>query len=236
MNLSLSIVIPTYNEAENIGKLLQCLHDGLSNQVVAYEVIVVDDASSDGTVSVVQTAVKDMPVIRLLQRKAMRDLSSAIAAGFDEAQGEYLLVMDADFQHPPAMVSHLLHAAQQQPVDLVIATRYAEGGGAVQAWNRGRYALSRFATFMVRGGLPNKVSDPLSGFFLMRKTAWLDIRAQLQPQGFKLLLDILMAKPSLRCTECGYIFAARKHGRSKLSGKVGVAFLRALWRLWRRSP
>ncbi len=229
----LSVVIPTYNEKENIALLLCEIQDVLVGVSTVFEIIVVDDASCDGTVEAVQVLLPRMPAVRILQRTSMRDLSSAIAEGFDAAQGDFLLVMDADFQHDPKIIPQMLKQLQENQAEIVVATRYADGGSA-KAWSAWRYHLSRGATAVARQFVPQTVSDPLSGFFLVRQTAWVRIRQKLQPQGFKLLFDVLTVDPSLRCVECGYNFSARKSGRSKLNGKVIFAFVRACWRLWWR--
>ena len=231
MTILLSVVIPTYNERDNIALLLPQLMQVLEPFAGHYEIIVVDDQSPDGTAEAVRQFLSN--AVFLLQRKSQRDLSAALADGFNVAQGEYVLAMDADLQHDPLVVPVLLREARRSGADVVVATRYA-AGGAVRGWNPLRLAVSRLATRLIQRHLVQTISDPLSGFFVLRRAAWLDIRSQLCPAGFKLLLDILLTKPSLRCEECGYCFAARQHGRSKLSIKPAWAFLRTLWRLQRR--
>jgi len=232
MTVWLSVIVPTYNEHDNIARLLQQLTQVLETVTGRYEIIVVDDQSPDGTAMVVQQCAYG--AVRLLQRHGRRDLSAALADGFDAAQGEYVLAMDADLQHDPCAVLALLQTAQRSHADVVVATRYA-AGGVVQGWSWWRLALSRCTTQYVRRYLVQPVSDPLSGFFLLRRAVWKNVRAQLQPAGFKLLLDILLTQPSLCCEEYGYCFAARQHGSSKFSIKPAWVFLRTLWRLQRRA-
>ena len=229
----LSVVIPTYNEKENIDLLLCEIQDVLVGVSTVFEIIVVDDASCDGTAEAVLALLPRMPTVRILRRTSTRDLSSSIAEGFDAAQGDFLLVMDADFQHDPKVIPQMLKQLQENQAEIVVATRYADGGSAT-AWSAWRYQLSLGATAVARQFVSQAVSDPLSGFFLVRQTAWARIRQKLQPQGFKLLFDVLTAEPSLRCVECGYHFSARKSGNSKLNGKVIYVFARACWRLWWR--
>ncbi len=231
MTILLSVIVPTYNERDNIAQLLQQLIRALETLASSYEIIVVDDQSPDGTAAVVQQYAHD--AVRLLRRTCRRDLSTALADGFNVAQGEYVLAMDADLQHDPFAVPALLQTAQCNNADVVVATRYA-AGGAVQGWSPWRLALSRCATQSVRRCLAQPVSDPLSGFFLLRREVWVKVRTQLQPAGFKLLLDIFLAQPSLHCEEYGYCFTARQYGRSKLGVKPIFAFLRTVWRSQRK--
>jgi len=228
----LSVIIPTYNERENIALLLQQLTQTLAFLVGRYEILVVDDQSPDGTVEVVQDCV--YPAVRVLQRSGVRDLSCALADGFDAARGEFVLAMDADLQHDPSAVPALLQTAQCSALDVVVASRYVVGG-TVQGWSKLRLVLSRNATRYVRHYLQSKTSDPLSGFFLLRRAVWQEVRVRLQPAGFKLLLDILSAKSALQCEDVGYCFVARQRGRSKFGIKPILAFLHALWRLRRNA-
>ena len=226
----MSIVIPTYNEINNIVLLLDALTVELASIDGQYEIIVVDDASPDNTATVVEQWIQQHPSTTLIRRNGKRDLSSALAAGFDHARGEYLVAMDADLQHDPAVLLSMLNAAQQNTLALVIATRYADGGNTAN-WNTNRRLLSQFATRITQKLLGNTVTDPLSGYFLLHKKHWLAVRGQLALSGFKLLLDILTATPSPRIGETGYTFTARQRGTSKLGCTATMAFIHALWRL-----
>ena len=226
----LSIIIPTYNECENIAVLLKSLCGLLVSLTGDYEVIVVDDISPDGTAEVVAEFAKKNPAVKLLRRKNKRDLSAALSDGFDDAKGTYLIAMDADLQHDPAAVMRMLALAENDTVDLVVATRYADGGGTSD-WHGARLLLSRTATRFTAWVLHTKISDPLSGYFLLRRDAWKNIRKKLHPSGFKLLLDIIAISPQLSHAETGYQFAARVRGDSKLSFMVGWKFFIVLMRL-----
>lgn len=230
MKLLLSVVMPTYNERDNIALVLEQLTQRLQPLAGRYEILVVDDQSPDGTAEIVQQ--DSNSAVRLLQRTGRRDLSASLAAGFDSAAGAYVVAMDADLQHDPGAVMRMLHCAQQSQADVVIATRYAEGG-AVQGWSCWRHCLSQCATRWVRHRLAQPVSDPLSGFFLLRRSVWQQLRARLHPSGFKLLLDILHTDPALHCVETGYRFVARTHGSSKLDIRAVWAFACTAWQLAR---
>jgi dolichol-phosphate mannosyltransferase len=225
----LSLVIPTRNERDNIAVLLQQLRCQLQALAGQYEIIVVDDGSPDGTAAVVRQHMQQDGAVQLLSRHRAQGLSGALAAGFDAAAGDYVLALDADLQHDPAAVLPMLQLAQQAGADLVVATRYA-AGGCTAGWPCWRRWLSRFATALARWRLGGSCSDPLSGFFLLRRQAWIGLRSRLQPDGFKLLLDILQAMPGLRVAETGYCFVARQRGSSKFGLAAVWAFLCALWR------
>lgn len=223
----LSVVIPTYNEHDNIAVLLDHLVNELSKIQGAYEVIVVDDASPDGTSVVVEQYTKNNSAIRLMPRTGKRDLSAALAMGFDGASGEYVAAIDADLQHDPALLVSMLAAIESRKVDLVVATRYAQGGG-IANWNGMRRALSCCATRLSAYVVRTRISDPLSGYFIFRKKLWVTIRSQVQLSGFKILLEIISVARGISSAEIGYQFIARQRGRSKLDVTAGLAFLFAL--------
>lgn len=230
----LTIVIPTYNEYDNIGILLARLDNLLAPATGSYEIIVVDDASPDGTAAVVTGYAAQHTAVRLIRRIAPRDLSSALAEGFDNACGEYVLAMDADFQHPPECILTMLDVAQKSNVDLIVATRYAKGGDVV-GWSGVRWMCSRMATRMSAFVLETTITDPLSGYFLLRRDLWQQVRPQLRPEGFKLLLDIIAVATGLRHAEVGYRFSGRQRGNSKMDAAVVKIFASSLLRLsWRR--
>jgi dolichol-phosphate mannosyltransferase len=226
--LSLSIVIPTYNERDNIAVLIDQLENQLSSIKGAYEIIVVDDASPDGTSAIVEQYTKDCEAVRLIKRTEKRDLSAALALGFDSAAGEFLVAMDADLQHNPANILQLLAAASN--VDLVVATRYA-AQGQVSHWHYVRRFFSHVATRLAAGIAHTKCSDPLSGYFLLRSDVWHVVRPKLHLAGFKLLLEILAVKPDISFTEVGYCFVARQRGNSKFGLMAARDFFLALWRV-----
>ena len=225
-----SIIVPTYEEAGNIGELLDGIRRVMeSSGIRDYEVIVVDDDSPDGTCEIVRSYGRRDPRVKCILRREERGLSSAVVEGFRRASGEYLVVMDADLQHPPEVIPRLIEALDRG-ADVAVASRYAKGGG-VEKWSRVRLFMSRIGTIgvkvLVREG--RKTSDPLSGFFAVRRNA---IRLEsLKPRGFKILLEILARHPCLRVVDVPYVFGRRHSGRSKLGFGVVVDFLGQAWEI-----
>ncbi len=222
-----SIVIPTYNEAENIVPLLESIKGELErNNINNFEIIVVDDNSPDGTWRLVEEIAKKDPRIKLVRRVNERGLASAVLKGIKEAKGEYVLVMDADFQHPPEIVPRLIHAALKENADVVVASRYSKGGG-VEGWNRLRLFISRIATFLayIMVKESKRTSDPLSGFFLVKRK-FVEGRT-FRPRGYKILLEILAREPpkNPKVIDVPYVFRNRKSGKSKLGIETMIDYL-----------
>lgn len=227
----LGLVIPTLNEEANIGTLLDRVRSNLDGAQIGYELLVVDDNSTDGTGAVVQEYCKSDPRIRLLLRLGCRGLAGAVIHGWDHTDANLLGVIDADLQHPPALLPALL-AAIQQGKDIAIASRYSAGNGT-PGWNPLRRAVSLASTWTT---LPLqkasiRVSDPLSGFFIMRRAVITGV--DLQPEGFKLLLEILVRGNIRSAAEIPYHFGQRFGGKSKADLRVGLDYLVLLWRLFR---
>jgi dolichol-phosphate mannosyltransferase len=233
IGLTLSAIVPTRNEAGNVREVTRRLAAALEG--VAAEVLFVDD-SDDQTPDVVRdvATVTPHPRVRLLHRTGAErtgGLGGAVVAGLRAASAEWVCVLDGDLQHPPEAVPALLHAAQNSGADLVVATRYRDDGQA-EGLTTGRVAVSRAAASAAHALFPQRlrgVSDPMSGFFLVRRGA-LDLDT-LAPQGFKILLEILVASPWLSVTEVGFDFAHRQAGASKASWQEGVRYGRSLARL-----
>ncbi|MEU4569480.1 glycosyltransferase [Micromonospora sp. NPDC023956] len=229
----LSVVVPTRNEAENVPLLIARLGPLLAP--LDAEILVVDD-SDDDTPAVLARAAFDAPLpVRLLHRPApMRTggLSGAVLLGAGHARGEWILVMDADLQHPPATAAMLAAVAMRHDVDVVIGTRYAGNGSREGLDGPAREATSSWATRLVKSLFPGRlatVSDPMSGLFAVRRAA---IRLdRMNPVGFKVLLELLVRHPGARVAEVGYEMATRHAGRSKATLREGLAFLRHLTRL-----
>jgi dolichol-phosphate mannosyltransferase len=228
---AVSLIVPTRNETANISELLIRL-DRLPAGVLG-EVIFVDDSDDDTPAAIAYLAPSfnfDVDIVHREPGDRAGGLSGAVVEGFRRARGEWLAVMDADLQHPPEVLAELF-ATGQSGADIVCATRNVSGG-ARDGLGAARDVISKsFASFArlaffrrLRG-----VSDPMSGFFLVRRSA-LDPEA-LRPTGFKILLEILVRTPGLRRAEVGYEFAARFAGDSKASLKEGVVYLRHLARL-----
>jgi len=212
----LSVVIPTYNEAENIELLLseivRCLEaSGLEN----FEVIVVDDDSPDGTWRIVERFSARDSRVRLIRRVGERGLGTAILRGLREALGEYVVVMDADFQHPPSLIPRMIEVARSGGYDIVVASRYTRGGG-VRGWSLPRRAISLGALLLAWLLVPEsrRTRDPISGFFALKKSS---VRLEgVRGLGFKVLLEILASNPGARVADVPYVFEPRRAGSSKL--------------------
>ena len=225
---SLSIVVPTFNEAGNIEELLRRLVVCLNG--IDWEIVVVDDDSPDGTAHLVDRIALSDPRIHCLKRVGRRGLSSACLEGMAISRGTFLAVIDADLQHDENLLPDMLSALTEGAVDLVVGSRYMAGGG-VAAWSRRRRLLSRAATSATHRLLSCDLTDPMSGFFMIRRTAVRQAAAYLSDSGFKLLLDLVGCSPTtLRTLELPYTFSARTRGQSKLDAGVAWSFARLLLR------
>jgi glycosyltransferase involved in cell wall biosynthesis len=230
---AVSIVVPTRNEAGNIAALLAALDAAVPLDEA--EVIFVDD-SSDETPDVVRAQSRryDGRRIELIHRQGEErtgGLGGAVVAGMRRARGDWVCVMDADLQHPPQLVPHMLGRAAAGDVDLVIASRFC-GDGSTEDFGPLRRLLSRGSTMLAERLFASRlrdVTDPMSGFFLVRRSA-VDVDA-LRPDGFKILLEILVRGRPLRTTEVPFAFGVRHSGDSKASATEGARYLRQLWRL-----
>ncbi len=235
---AISIVIPTRNEAGNIDRLLAELERVLPGE--AKEIIFVDD-SSDETPEVIEAARgrRDSGIVLIHRTGEERadGLGGAVVRGMRSARAPWVCVMDADLQHPPEIIDRLLSAARDQGLDLVIASRYC-AAGAASSFGVLRAALSRASTTAAKLLFPRAlhgVSDPMTGFFLVRVGA-LDLD-QLDPRGFKILLEILIRRPGLRSAEVPFTFGTRHAGKSKASLGEGVTYLGRLLELrWGERP
>jgi dolichol-phosphate mannosyltransferase len=226
----LALVIPTLNEAENIGGMLQQVRSVLDPLGIQYEILVVDDDSGDGTGDAVSAIAKQDPRVRLLVRKGQRGLSGAILHGWQNTDATILGVMDADLQHPPVLLPQLVSGIQSGH-DLVIGSRYTPGG-EVGKWNPVRKLLSAAAVWVTWPLQKPKLraKDPMSGFFLVRR-ACLD-RVPFQQSGFKLLLEVLVRGRIRSIEEVPFAFGSRYRGASKAGLKVGWDYARLLVRLY----
>lgn len=224
----LSLVLPTFNEAENLERMVPLLEEILRE--IPHEIIVVDDHSPDRTWEIAERLGKQYPSVRVVRRIDRRGLSSAVVEGFHRAEGEVLGVMDCDGQHDPRLLPQLL-AALQAGAHLAVASRYISGG-STEGWSGLRLGLSRAATFLARRLPPVRVSDPMSGYFLLRRTTFRSIAGQIHPQGFKILLEILAHLPrGARTAEVPLVFATRWTGHSKLTLRIQGEFLAQVLRI-----
>ena len=228
VSLDLSIIVPTFNEAGNIGELIRRVENCLAG--IRWEMLVVDDDSADGTADLVENIGRADERIRCLRRFGRRGLSSACMEGMALARGRYHAVMDADLQHDESLLPAMLQSIAAGHVDLVVGSRYVDGG-CVASWHPLRHAMSRAATIATRLLLRVELSDPMSGFFMIRREAALCLHSRCSGHGFKLLLDIVAsAKVPLRVIELPYRFSTRTSGKSKLGGGVVWSFVGLLAR------
>lgn len=227
----LGLVIPTLNEEANIATVLDRARSSLNLLDLDYELLVVDDNSSDGTRLVVQRCQESDPRIRLLLRTEARGLSGAVIWGWQHSDANFLGVMDSDLQHPPELLPALLTAILNGK-DIAVASRYLAADGTF-GWNPIRRAVSVLSTWMTvplqKRGI--RVRDPMSGFFVLRRGCIEGL--QLQPKGFKLLLEILVRGSIHSVAEIPYHFGLRHAGSSKANWRVGLNYLQLLGRLSR---
>ena len=224
--VELSLISPTFNEKENITPLVERVHKALSKY--SYELIVVDDNSPDGTSELAKSLSSKYP-LKVIVRTSERGLASAVVAGFDQATGEVLGVIDADLQHPPEEIPALLEAIRGG-ADVAIASRYVEGGN-IKGWSTKREIISKGAKLLATILLPStrEIKDPLAGFFLFKRKV-ID-GAVLTPTGYKILLEVLVRGNASQIAEVPYTFKERERGKSNLTIREQLNFLRHLSRL-----
>lgn len=229
--LSLSLIIPTYNEKPNIISLIAILNDLLAQTLPEdYELILVDDDSPDLTWAIAANLRTDYPRLRVVRRQGEKGLSSAVVRGWQLARGEILGVIDADLQHPPEILLQLLEQIQAG-ADLAVASRHVAGGG-VSEWSLTRRFLSRGAQLLGLLILPSvvgRVSDPMSGYFMVRRQA---IAGRvLNPMGYKILLEVIGRGQIKTIAEVGYVFQERQQGESKVTWKQYIEYILHLLKL-----
>ncbi len=227
----LSLVIPTYKERDNIENVVKVLSQLLDESIPGeYELILVDDDSPDRTWEAAQSLTEEYPHLQVMRRQQERGLSSAVIRGWQVARGRILAVIDGDLQHPPEVLTQLL-AQIEQGADLAVGSRHVDGGG-VSSWSIVRRFLSRGAQVLGLMILPQvlgRVSDPMSGYFMVRRSAIAG--AILNPVGYKILLEVIGRGRVGKIAEVGYVFCERKEGESKVTWKQYIDYLRHLVRL-----
>jgi dolichol-phosphate mannosyltransferase len=222
-----TIVIPTYNERDRLGVLLERVFGACDRERLAVEVVIVDDNSADGTGLVADEWARSRRV-RVIHRAGKLGLGSAVLEGFAIAQTEIVGVMDGDLSHPPELLPQLFRTMQEGNFDLTVASRYVSGGGTSN-FPIGRWLLSRAGCWLARPLTP--VRDAMSGFFLIRRTHLDGFRTSVQ--GFKIGLELFVRSHPRRLAEVGYVFVGRTVGESKMSVAEGTGFLRQLISLYR---
>ena len=221
-----SVIVPTYQEADSLGPLLDRL-SGVREEGLELEVLIVDDDSRDGTEEVVRDL--SLPWVRLITRRGERGLSSAVLAGLRAASGDVLIVMDADLSHPPESIPDML-AALRSGADFVVGSRYVAGGGTEDGWGVLRWVNSKVATIMARPF--TSVKDCMSGFIGFRRDTWLNAQ-DLDPVGYKIGLELIVKCRCANVVEVPIHFSTRQHGQSKLTLKVQLEYLDHVLRLLR---
>lgn len=215
--------MPTFNERDNIEPLFRKLEAALGG--IAWEVIYVDDNSPDGTWQVVRELASREPRVRCIRRIGRRGLAGACIEGILAASAPFAAVMDADLQHDETRLAQMLALLESGSADLVVGSRYVEGGSA-DSFDKQRAGFSAFATTLARQVLKVEIADPMSGFFMIRRDRFEQLAPQLSTQGFKILLDVVATgRGSLRAVEVPYTFGSRLHGESKLDSMVALDFL-----------
>ncbi|MFO1431844.1 MAG: glycosyltransferase family 2 protein [Candidatus Competibacteraceae bacterium] len=215
----LSIIIPTYNEQGNISELVNRLTRCLAGY--SWEAIFVDDDSPDGTADRIMALSKHDSRIRCLRRIGRRGLASACVEGMLASTASYLAVIDADLQHDEKLLPQMLCLLKEDQADIVVGSRYIEGGG-IGNWNKSRAKISRLATRLSRSVVPAELTDPMSGFFMLKRDVFAKSVHHLSAIGFKILLDLFASSPQpLRYKELPYHFRNRHAGNSKLDSMVG---------------
>ena len=229
--ITLSLIIPTYKESGNVAKIVAQLTDLLDNFIPEkYELILVDDDSPDLTWQVAQEITDKYPQLHVMRRQHERGLSSAVIRGWQAARGNILGVIDADLQHPPEILIKLL-SATMDGADLAVASRHVEGGG-VSDWSVVRRMLSRGAQvlgLLVCPAVVGRVSDPMSGYFMVRRQAI--VHRRMSPIGYKILLEVIGRGQIQDIAEVGYVFQERESGESKVTWKQYIEYLGHLARL-----
>jgi dolichol-phosphate mannosyltransferase len=232
-HLVLSLVLPTYNEADNLSRLVPRLAKALDGAGIGFEVIVVDDDSPDRTWAVVADLAREDSRVRCIRRQGQRGLATAVVAGWSAARGEILGVMDADLQYPPEHLLDLLWALVEDRADVAVSSRYAPGAH-VGHWALRRAVVSRAAILLAKLALPRALwglADPNSGCFLVRRRVIGGV--ELRPIGFKILIEVLARGRWQRVVEVPCAYEGRQAGKSKLGARQTLQFVSHLARLVR---
>ena len=219
----LTIVLPTFNEAANVPLMVERIDGALPG--VPHEIIVVDDDSPDGTAVVARRIAAEKPHVRCIRRVGRRGLSGACVEGMMAASAPVVAVMDADGQHDETILPVMLRKIEAG-ADVAIGSRYSGGGSSGEGFSRTRAKGSEFATSLSQYLLPQNVSDPMSGFFMLRRALADRVAGSISREGFKILFDILSRLgPDARVEEVPFTFRKREHGESKLGFVVTMQFL-----------
>ncbi len=220
----LTVVVPTFNERANIVLFLDSLF--LALQDISFEVIFIDDDSPDGTADLVRSIAQQNELVRVIHRINRRGLASACLEGMLASSTPYICVMDADLQHDEKIIPAMLARLKQERLDLVVGSRNVSGG------SMGRFSKQRVALSMLGRRISDRIchcriTDPMSGFFVLTRSVLMEVVHEVSAVGFKILVDLLAsAKRPLRVEEEPYVFRSRKRGESKLDLSVGIEYVR----------
>jgi dolichol-phosphate mannosyltransferase len=222
----ISIVVPTFREAQNVRELHSRLAAVMGK--LSWELIFVDDDSPDGTADLARALNAEDPGVRCLQRIGRRGLSTAVVEGALSSSAALIAVMDADLQHDETILPAMIRELQSHDLDIVIGSRYVSGGSTGD-WVASRKQISRIASRLARGLVPENLRDPMSGFFIVKAPVFRDATRRLSGYGYKILLDLFVsAGRPLRFAEVPYTFKPRAHGESKLDSLVAWEYLMLL--------
>jgi dolichol-phosphate mannosyltransferase len=240
----LTVIIPTFNEEANIRNIVTAVDAVFREHSLCGRILVVDDNSSDGTISIVNELKRTKENVEILIREKDHGLSQSVAEGFSHAASDVFIIIDADFSHPPELIPRMYEEIRNGN-DIVIGSRYMEGGG-IRKWPLKRRVISIGATFLGRLLFPD-ITDPVSGFFAIRKEVVK--KAPLKPRGYKILLEVLGKGTWEQEKEIPFEFVDREIGASKLKIKIIIEYARqvldislysfthhesAAWREWKR--
>ena len=233
-NGQISIIIPTYNESENIIKILHSIGEILPKGIPT-QTIVVDDNSPDGTGKLVEDYLKNVKkmadyTIEIIHRKAKDGLGSAILKGIQQAKGDTIVVMDCDMSHPPQIIPKLIESIKKYQYDIAVASRYIKGG-KIHGWSLKRKVMSKFATLIAKKGLGINTHDPMSGFFAFKSNIIKGLH--IDAIGYKFLLELLVKTKGVTIKEIPYTFQDRELGSSKLTIKTIFDYYKSVWKLYR---
>jgi len=234
VNTEVSIIIPTYNESQNIKGILHLIKEHLPKNTIV-EAIVVDDNSPDGTGKIAEDYFESLKekakyTVNVINRKTREGLSSAILKGVQQAKGKIIVVMDSDFSHPPHLIPKLVDMLKQSKTDIVVASRYLSGG-SIQGWSIKRKIISKMGTIIAKRGLGIKESDPMSGFFAFNKDIIKGIN--FDAIGYKILLEMIVKVKNVSIKEIPYTFSDRENGKSKFGTKIIFEYIHAVGNLYR---
>jgi dolichol-phosphate mannosyltransferase len=222
----LSVIVPTFNERDNVREVVSRLDRSLQGK--AWEVIFVDDDSPDGTAARVREIAQRDPRVRCIQRIGRRGLSSACVEGMLSSSSPYLAVLDGDCQHDEALLPCMLELLTAGEADVVVGSRYMDGGG-IGRWDSSRARMSRFATRLSKAVIKRELTDPMSGFFAVRRETLEAAVRELSSIGFKILLDLVASSPrTVRLKEIPYEFRSRHSGESKMDNQAMWDYLMLL--------